>query len=79
MKHLTVSAEVVTARNATKSGLLIIGIGLAAVAFVAYKAALPFVDRIRWALTTEHDILHYFLGGNCLRSGLAVLSPDVVD
>ena len=62
LKHLTVSADVVTARNATKSGLLIIGIGLAAVAFVAYKAALPFVHRIRWALTTEHDVLHYFLG-----------------
>ena len=62
LKHLTVSAEVVTARNAAKSGLLIIGIGLAAVAFVAYKAALPFVHRIRWAITTEHDILHYFLG-----------------
>ena len=62
LKHLTVSADIVTARNATKSGLLIIGIGLAAVAFIAYKAALPFVDRIRWALTTEHDILHYFLG-----------------
>ena len=62
LKHLTVSADIVTARNAAKSGLLIIGIGLAAVAFIAYKAALPFVDRIRWALTTEHDILHYFLG-----------------
>ena len=62
LKLLTVSADVVTARNATKSGLLIIGIGLAAVAFVAYKAALPFVHRIRWALTTEHDVLHYFLG-----------------
>ena len=62
LKHLTVSTDVVTARNATKSGLLIIGIGLAALAFVAYKAALPFVHRIRWALTTEHDVLHYFLG-----------------
>ena len=62
LKLFSVSAGVVTARNATKSGLLIIGIGLAAVAFIAYKAALPFVDRIRWALTTEHDVLHYFLG-----------------
>ncbi len=62
LNHLTVSADIVTARDAAKSGLLIIGIGLAAVAFVAYKAALPFVDRIRWALTTEHDVLHYFLG-----------------
>ena len=62
LKHLTVSADVVTARNAAKSGLLIIGFGLAAVAFIAYKAALPFIHRIRWALTTEHDVLHYFLG-----------------
>ena len=62
LKHLTVSADVVAARNAAKSGLLIIGIGLGAVAFVAYRAALPFVHRIRWALTTEHDVLHYFLG-----------------
>ena len=62
LKHLSVSADVAVARNATKSGLLIIGIGLAAVVFVAYRAALPFVHRIRWALTTEHDVLHYFLG-----------------
>ena len=62
LKYLTVSTDVVTAQNATKSGLLIIGIGLAAVAFIVYKTALPFVDRIQWALTTEHDILHYFLG-----------------
>ena len=62
LKHLTVSADVVTARNAAKSGLLIIGIGLVGTVFVIYKAALPFVDRIRWALTTEHNVLHYFLG-----------------
>jgi hypothetical protein len=41
LKRLTVSADVVAARNAAKSGLLIIGIGLTAVAFIAYEALYP--------------------------------------
>ena len=62
LKHLTASADVAVARKATKSALVIGGIGLLATVFIVYKAVVPYVDRIGWALTTAHNVHHYFLG-----------------
>ena len=62
LKHLTASTDATAARNATKSALVIGGIGLILTVFIAYKAVAPYVDRIGWALTTAHEVHHYFLG-----------------
>ena len=62
LKHLTASADVAAARNATTSGIVIGGISLILASFIVYETVSPFVDRIGWALTTQHDVHHYFLG-----------------
>ena len=62
LKHLTASTDMAVARNATKSGIVIGVVGILATVFIVYKAVAPYVDRIGWALTTAHEVHHYFLG-----------------
>jgi len=62
LKYLTTSEYVVEAWHAIRLGL-IVGGGCFIIAMgVIYKAVQPFVDRIGWALTTEHEVAHFFLG-----------------
>lgn len=62
LKHLTTSEDVAEARNATKLALVVGIVCLSVTIGVVYKAVQPFVDRIGWALTTEHEVAHFFLG-----------------
>ena len=62
LKYLDSSVNVATARNAVRSAIAIGAIGLVTTFFVVYGTVSPFVDRIGWALITEHSIPHFFLG-----------------
>jgi len=62
LKHLAVLENVAEAWNATRLALIIGGICLSMTIGVVYKAAYLFVNKISWALTTEHEVAHFFMG-----------------
>ena len=62
IKYLTIKEEVSEAWKVPSLAFVVGGIGLTTTAFVVYKAVGPFVDQIGWALTTKHNIPHFFLG-----------------
>lgn len=48
--------------KAIRSVLIIYGVSFSITAIVVHNAVSPFLEGIGWALTTEHEIPHFFLG-----------------
>ncbi len=62
LKHLIIKTAVAETWSAIRPAVIVGGMGFIITGFVVYKAIQPFVDGIGWALTTEHNVHHYFLG-----------------
>ena len=53
--------------------LLTTGIVLVVVSTNAIRVVWLILDRVTWAVTTPHEVEHFFLGESCIRSGMVVL------
>lgn len=62
LKNLIISGPVASPWRSTLFSLLVGGIFFSITTVIIYNAVQPVTDGIGWALTTEHEIHHFFLG-----------------
>ena len=62
LKHLIISDPVASPWRSTLFALLVGGMCFSITTLIIYNAVQPVTDGIGWALTTAHEVHHYFLG-----------------